>query len=1335
MPFRLRRFLLACLLTSAMQLGSFLFAQSSEEINWQSSPIEFEPNRGQAPSDAKYLARAQNLSFTLRESGIGLSFSGKNGDRRQLGLTFTDANPAVEFRPSGATGGESNYLIGSNAANWHTHIPHFERVTYTHLYPGIDLVFYGTGPRLEHDFIVAPGADPNAIRIRVDGNGAYPTLNAAGDLTIDSADDVVVMQRPEIYQMEGGQKRHVEGHFALIGKNEVGFQIDEYDRSRALIIDPTLAVSTYLADTSAPVAGIATDAAGNTYVTGLTFSTAYPVTAGSFQTTCASCASDTPDVFITKLNPGGHSQAFSTFLGGNNYDQPFAIAVDKSGNVIVAGRTQSTDFPTKNSIAHGPAGYGVTFGFISSLTPNGTSLNYSSLLGGPGGQGSNAIVTALAVDRDGSAYITGQTNSDQFPVTAIDCCSSLYSGFVVFVTKVLSTGALGYSSLIGDAAPQNGGGGLIGATGLQVDAAGNAYAVGQAGTLWPITANAYQKQQQGEAPYAAPYISKLDPTGATLLYSTFLGNGAVNGIAVDSAGNAWVTGTPGGPGFPTTANAYQQAPANGCCTPFFSKLSADGSSLLYSSFFYGSPNFYGFSTPGGIALDASQNVWLAGTTGDPQWPLFQPIQGIPGESANYAAPNGFVARFSPSGTRLNFSTFFGSSKGGTQISGIAIDGGGKVHIAGFASDGLYTTPGAFVPAVSSNNYNYGFAAVINPHANSSTVCIAYPDDQGQNFGAVAVGHSAGRTLTITNCGTAPLTVNSFKSSGPEFAVPHSTDTCTTATVAINSSCTFVLKFKPTSAVNYSETLTIASNASEPTSILAISGTGGVPQIQLFQTSVVFDPAFIGQSSPTRFISLTNAGLVPLVIDFANTQITGDFSYTQSGCKLHLVQTQTCYFFVTFTPTASGLRTGQLSIASNDPATPVVTIALSGTGYSSYPVPAITGVNDPTIPIGSSAVDVLIQGTNFFPDSVAQINGMNQKTTYFNSSALQVSVSPYFLTSMRDIQLLVVNPTPGGGTSNPATLTVYRSISIEASGLVYDPVSQSLFAAIPASASANPNTIVPVNPATGALGTPIPVGNDPQRFAVSGDGKYLYVVLDGDHAIQRINLKTRSVERTFALPVDSSYGPTRALYVSVVPGASQFLVAALFRTSGEDGIALFNDQGLVNWLPYEYPAYTTVDSFAFAGTPPVVYAVPFTVSGVLQSYSVNSSGISSVVGGGFGQYENALIASDGKLIYVADGTVWDPVTGKKVAAYSPALFFAAGIIPMTSRARTYFLNQSGSPLTVDSYDQNTGTLAGSLAFPGLYGGDVFGFSRWGTNGFAFQVGPYGGNQLIIFKTTI
>ncbi len=1309
-------------------------------------PIEFEPNHGQLTKSTLYLAHTQELLVSLEKAQVDVTLA-KGGVHEVVSFKFEQSNPDTSLTVSEPTGGESNYLIGDPAL-WRTHIPHFDRVTYNQIYPGVDLAFYGSGPYLEHDFIVAPGMDPDCIRLQVVSNKSQIRITEQGDLKVAVGDGAIILRKPQVFQLEGSSKHVIEGRFRLYATNEVGFQIGEYDKSRALVIDPALSASTYLADLSLNVAAVATDGAGNTYITGLTFSASYPVTPSAFQPNCASCGSNLSDVFVTKLNPAGTAQLYSTYLGGSDYDQPFGLAVDANGNAIVAGRTQSTDFPTKNPIAHGFAGVGTSYGFISSLSADGSTLNYSSILGGSSQQfgSSTTIITAVTVDQLNNAYVAGQTDSAVYPVSGLNCCSAAYPNSIVFVTKFLPTGKLGYSALVGNPTPQNGGGGLIGATALQVDGLGSAYVSGQAGTLWPITTGAYQNQIGGPAPYAAPFITKLKPDGTAVVYSTYLGSGSVSGIALDALTNVWVTGTPG-ENFPTTKGAYQTVPpASNCCVPFLSKLDATGSKLLYSTFFYGDPNSFGYSTPSGIALDSVGGIWLAGSTSDAQWPLVKPIQALP--SAGYLGSMGFVSRFTPAGTKLTFSTLFGSASAGTMIAGLALDGKGRVHISGFAHDDLYTTAGAFMGKVTPPppffDYTYGFAAVINTQVNSGTVCVLYPNNQGVYFGNVQVGTTAKQSLIINNCGSAPLTITGLGSSSSEFAVPNNLNGCQ-QTIAIGASCTLTIAFTPTQVTQYSANLTITSTASIHTTVFALSGNGAVPQIQTNTQSVGFDPQFLFQTSPPQFVFVNNAGFAPLLIDLAHTSISGDFAFTQSSCDQPLQAGSYCLFELTFKPNAAGQRNGQFSIASNDPSNPVLRIDLAGTGYSKYPFPSITQLSSSTVAISSAAVTLTVFGNNFFPASVAKVNGVPQTTVYSNSSALQVTIDPSFLTSMVSLNLTVANPTPGGGHSAISVLTVYRSVPIEASALVYDSSRNLLYAAIPATASLNPNSVVFINPSTGVLGRSIPVGNDPQRLAISDDDQFLYVGLNGDNTIQRINLKTRLVEKTFAVPVDPYFGQTRAQYMKVVPGSPDQLVVSLFRTASpaEDGVALYNDTGLVNWIPNDFQhGYATVDSFAFAGSPALLYAVPFLLNpSFFQSYSISNSGIKAVSNtNSFGQYEGAVIASDGKLLYVADGTVWDPVIQKQVGAINPPLFFAVGIVPDTTLGRTFYLDPySSNGVAVESYSQGTLVLRGSVAFSNLYAPNVFALNRWGTTGFAFLVGNFvptqDSNQLMLFKSPI
>jgi hypothetical protein len=1342
----------------AINILTVELSRAQQRYQVSRTEIEFEPNRGQSPPDVLFLARAGDTMLRLRSHGMDLLLRSANAQRTGLQLNFLASTPATQVSASDVKDGVSNYFLGNAPATWQTHIPHFGRIRYAQLYPGIDTVFYGKDQQLEYDFVVAPGSDYRQIRMGFGGADRI-SLVEDGSLHLASGGHDISFRAPHIYQWFKGKKQSCKGGFVLLANSEVRFRIMSYDRSQPLIIDPVLRFSTFIDNnTSGGPAAVTTDAAGNTYLTGLTFSSNYPTSAGAFQKACNSCDGEKPDVFVTKLNASGTGILYSTFLGGSDYDQPSGIVVDKNGDAIITGHTQSPDFPIKHSIPFGFTGVSIDLGFVTSLAPDGSSLNYSSLLGGAAspGQGTETEATSIAVDSAGNAYVSGQTESPFFPVTkgALNNAAPAYPNSIVFVTKFLPTGALGYSALVGDPSPQNGGGGLIGVSAIQVDASGSAYIAGQAGSLWPTTTGAYQPQIGGPAPYAAPFVTKLSPDASSLTYSTFVGNGNVTGLAVNGSGDAWITGSPNGPNFPTTTNAYKRTePSSNCCIPFFAELNAMGSQLLYSSFFYGDSSvLFGGTQTSGISLDHLGNIWLAGFTNDPRLPLQHPIQSLPGSQSNpFSFSTGFVSRFDPTGTKLTFSTFFGGPSGQTHLSALALDPTNKVHITGFAGQDLFTTPGAFLSSVPPPppfvEGIYGFAAVLDANTPAASLCIAYPQNQGLFFGGVQVGTSSTQKITITNCGTASLTISSIEVPNSVYDVPDSQNGCKSV-LAVGQSCTFLIVFKPTSVSEFDADASITSNASIPTSHLSVSGQGTVPVIQV-GSSLTFDPQFLNQTSPQVLLFVSNAGEAPLIIDLGHTSISGDFAYTQSGCNQPLFQgfQNGCIFFVTFTPKAAGKRTGIFTIVSNDPANPAVAVDLSGTGFSAYPVPSLTSVNPPTVAKNATGVTLTIFGNNFFPASVVRVNGVAQATTYQNSTQLQATVDSSLLAKMGEFAVTVANPAPGGGVSGAQTLTVYQSIPLSASALVYEPFSRFLYAATAADATENPNSIIPVDPLTGSVGAAIPVGNNPKKLAVSDDGRYLYVALDGDHAIQRINLQTRLLEKTISLPVDPSFGKLRVFEMHVVPGQSKSVVASLAYENVspfEAGIALFGDSGLVNWLPFfSGNSIVAVDSFAFAGTPSEVYGVPFTISNpFFQIFTTDNTGIHAQSAGFNDQYENAAVASDGKFLYLADGTVWNPSTRSTVGTYNPSLFFATSIIPDKSLGRTFFLDQFGSAsgqAGIDSYDQTTFALTGSLGFPSFFSLDMLGLNRWGSDGFSFFVNNFipaeGSNQLIILRSSI
>lgn len=1324
-------------------------------------PVNFEPNQGQAEQPTRFVARAGDLNVALRPSGIDLLLANVTHGASRLTLNFLSANTNARLTASDQKASYSNYILGADPSRWLRHVPNFGRVTYTEIYPGISVIFRGNGYRLEHDFVIEPGADYRSIRVRVEGP-KHVELRTDGSLRLVFPDGDLVLEKPEAFQDFVGDKKLVPSHFVLLSENEFGFSVADYDRTKTLTIDPVLTYSTYLADLSVFMGGVATDAIGDTFLTGLTFSANFPVSPNAFQKTCKSCNSSIqqPDVFITKINASGTALIYSTFLGGSDYDQPFGIAVDAAGNAVVAGRTQSVDFPVKNPIPVGTAGVGTSFGFISSLSPDGSALNYSSILGGGAQpyQSSTTYVGGVALDVNGNAYVAGTTDSPVFPTTtgALNLVRPAYPKRVAFVSKFLTRGALGYSTLLGDTSPQNGGGGPIGVFGIALDPTGSAYITGSSGILWPTTNGAFQTAIPGAAPYAAAFVTKLSPDASSLAYSTFLGDGGhATGIAVKPAsGEAFVTGqydgTSAGNNFPTTPNAFESTIGTACCASFFTEFSADGSELVYSSYF--SPDLStlsSFTTTSGIALDTADNIWLVGSTTSSQFLLKYPLQSLGATQTGFPSTTGFLSRFDADGANLTFSSYFGGTIQGGTIVGVAVDPNNQAHIAGTTGHGLFTTPGAYLSSVSPPPPNvqnaYGYAAVIDADTPASSLCFSSPSlpYAGLSFGNVRVGESLTRTLTVTNCGNTDLQVSSVQASNPLFTIPAESNTCT-QNVAVDASCTIAVTFAPAAVGSFTGTLTITSNATVSTASLSLQGAGAVPQIRLQTTSIKFDPQFVGQTSPQQFELISNTGGVPLTINLAQTTVSAGFAYTQSGCDQPIYPGGNCVLFLTFTPSGAGTLTGTLSIASDDPNNPVVSVNLSGTGYSSYPLPTLSSLSSPTIQAGSTQLSLQLSGSNFFPASVVRVGSSTQPTTYQNSTSLTATLDSSLVATIGELQVTVLNPNPGGGETPPLTITVYQSIPLAAWAMAYDPFSQLLFASVEAAATDNPNTIAVIDPVAGTLNQYIPVGKDPRRLALSDDGKYLYVALDGDHAIQRINLNSLSVEKTFPLPVDSSFGQLTVADMKVVAGSPQSVVAAFFRVASpaEDGIAFFNDGGLVNWL--NNSQFDAVDTLAIAGNPPVVYTMP----SAFTSFTLGSSGILLLSAGNVSSRNLGYsVESDGKLLYTTGGLVWDPSSQKTVGTYTTSNPFQnVSVVPDDSLNRTFFLNTFATynyyqATSVDAYDQRSFALTGTVPFlsTAVYGPNAVALNRWGSDGFAFVVGDFvqttGSDQVILFRSSI
>lgn len=700
-------------------------------------PLSFVPNLGQTDSRVRYYAQAPGFGAYFTKRGVTLDVH-KGSHAAALELRFPGASVNSTLSAERRAPGKVNYFAGRHR---YTNLQTYTGIRYRDLWPGIDLAFRAEGGKLKYEFLLRPGADAASIRlayvgadsVAVDGKGTLVVATAAGPLR-DS--------RPVTRQ--GGNP--VASHYVLDGRS-FGFALGAYDRARPLVIDPGLVYSTFLGGSDGtgnpgddPKA-IAVDSGGSAYVVGDTSSPDFPTTPGAYNTTLDPNSPFT--VFVSKFNPNGTGLVYSTFLGGSGGDEAGGVAVDGAGNAYIVGDTSSPDFPTTAGTDRTLDGPSDTF--IAKLGPSGSSLVYSTLLGGNDLEYGNGI----AVDASGSAYITGYTSSDSFPVSAgaPDTSRGAQGDQDSFVTKLSTNGRVRqYSTYLGGSGQETAGG-------IAVDGSGNAYVAGfTQSSDFPTTAGALDQTLTG---YEDAYVTKLNSTGTALAYSTLVGGSGLEeayGIAVDSSGNAYASGNTTSEDFPTTPGAYDRS-LGGIYDAFVTKLSASGSSLVYSTF-VGSDAVWpdqGTDAGRGIALDSSGDAYVVGSTSSRYFPT---TDGTYDATFGGGFSDAVLFRLSSSGAGLTYSTYLGG--GGDDYvgtGGIAVDGASNAYVAGSTGSSDYpVTPGAY--KVTLSGAADGFVTKLDPSP------FGYPRPRGATPTQVALVPAYRQCRTPGDTHGAPLAFGS-----------------------------------------------------------------------------------------------------------------------------------------------------------------------------------------------------------------------------------------------------------------------------------------------------------------------------------------------------------------------------------------------------------------------------------------------------------------------------------------------------------------------------------------------------------------------------------------------
>ena len=628
------------------------------------APLAFQPNRGQWHSSASFGVHAPGYSAFFQAADV--TYRLQSGDRQaEVKIHWSGSLAKRDIVAVDQLPGVSNYYVGNDSSRWISGLPTYRRLRINQLYPGIDLIYYGTGRQMEYDLEVAPGADASRIKLAVEGG--KPRIDEEGNLILETSAGTFIQHRPVAHQEIHGIRTSVSSRYVVNRDGTVKLALGRYDRRHKLVIDPTIAWGATLGSGTnggGSAAAVALDSSGNVFVAGFTAATDFPLI-NAYDNTLGTTCCGYPDAFVTKFNPDGSTVLFSTYFGGSSTDIATAMVIDSSGNVIIAGNTSSADLSTK--LAYQAAYRGGQDGFVAKFGPTGTFL-YGTYLGGINADSINAV----AVDSLGNIFVAGETSSSDFPKTN-PYQTTLKGASDGFLTKIAADGAsLLFSTYLGGANSD-----AVKAISLGSD--GSIYVAGSTASADFPTLSAFQSTHPGSGNRAA-FVTRFAASGGSLVYSTLVSgtstNSVVFGMDVDALGSAYITGSTSN-GFPIKNAA--QGSFGGNIDGFLTKLSPDGTAQVYSTYWGGS----GSENANAVRVDASGAATIVGYTSSNDFPTVAALK-----ATGYNT--GFVAKFNPAGAVL-FSSFLGGSST-DSASSVALDSSGSTFIAGNTSS--YDFPSA-----------------------------------------------------------------------------------------------------------------------------------------------------------------------------------------------------------------------------------------------------------------------------------------------------------------------------------------------------------------------------------------------------------------------------------------------------------------------------------------------------------------------------------------------------------------------------------------------------------------------------------------------------------------
>lgn len=818
-------------------------------------PLSFEEERADGKSGKRFVSRGPGYALEVSGEGARLTHKFRRAadeghpEAVTLGvplqaasnirLSWLGANAEPQVAGGRKQRGQSNYLPSRDRRTWRQHVAHYGDVRITTLYPGVDLKFHGDGQKLEFDYLVAAGADASAVRMGI-GTPSLVNLNAQGELEISDNGDELVLQAPVAYQDIDGHRKPVKAEYVMAGGHEVRFALGEYDKKHALVIDPVLSFAAQFGSSSnsSIASDVAVDSTGNIYLTGTTCDTDYPVTVGVLQPTGGSITNNQCYTgIITKLDPTASSLIYSTYIGSqNNITSGIRILPVSGGGALVAGVTTAVDFPTTAN-AYDQTAHGGTCQYGPFLTNKPCTDDFLLQLSADGsslafatyfGGSGFEVVSSMTVDGAGNIYIAGATNSSDFPTT---------SGTVDTTF----------------------GGGVC---------------------------------QNGLFACADGFVVKFSSDGSKLLESTYLGGNDddfASGVALDTSGNIYVSGSTNSTNFPVTQGAYQTTHSTGANQPdvFVAKLTPDMKTLTYSTFIGGTGSDLGLA----IKVDSTGAAYVTGSTGSADFPTtigsFQTTYAGPATTFCDAEIDGsdldqpscgdiFVAKLNPSGSALVYSTYIGGS--GADIAfNAALDSSNDFWLlADTASPDFPYTADAYHASTSEN------VALVELSPDGKTLVFATPLSEGTTGQALALG------LTINSA-------NEIYVAGQAIQFSPTPGTFTSG----GNPDLFIAKFVP--------------------------GTAR-PGIQLSATNVNFSNASVpeGSTSAPQSVTLTNNGTAPLNLAITVPVPLGGVPVPISefdNCGNSVAAGAMCTINVVYQPTSTNNAGGTITITDNAPGSP------------------------------------------------------------------------------------------------------------------------------------------------------------------------------------------------------------------------------------------------------------------------------------------------------------------------------------------------------------------------------------------------------------------------------